>query len=246
MKRFFISLLLLISSFSLVFAETVETFITPGVVTWTCPIGVTSVKIECWGAGACGAGQYGYTGGIGGGGGAYSRINSYIVSSGAGYTLTIGVTGSPGGDTSFKNGVTTVCLAKGGNYSVGGAAASCTGDVKYSGGSGGSTGMYSSGSGGGSSAGTESNGNDGLPSYNMSYNPGAGGSAPVGGAAGGSGGSRNGGQGNPPPSFGGGGGGGAYPGGAGSPATNGYGQIILTYTITATAVPCVPIILQLE
>ncbi|MEK7499832.1 MAG: glycine-rich domain-containing protein, partial [Patescibacteria group bacterium] len=47
---------------------TVETFVTPGLDTWTVPSGVTSVTVQVWGGGAGGGGTLGG----GGGGGAYS------------------------------------------------------------------------------------------------------------------------------------------------------------------------------
>ena len=35
-------------------AQTTMTYSTPGTYTWTCPAGVTTVKVECWGAGGGG------------------------------------------------------------------------------------------------------------------------------------------------------------------------------------------------
>lgn len=131
--------------------------------TWTCPAGVTSVQVECWAGGAGGGCVYGAVSfgnsANAGGGGAYSKLNTYSVTPGNNYTVTVGtggaggdaagaVNGQPGGDSWFSTSGTV--LAKGGtggqsnigsthNFvtSAGGAAASGIGDVKYSGGVGG-------------------------------------------------------------------------------------------------------------
>jgi hypothetical protein len=42
------------------FGQTVQTITTTG--TWTCPLGVTSVQVECWGAGGGGGAATGLTG----------------------------------------------------------------------------------------------------------------------------------------------------------------------------------------
>ena len=58
---------------------TVETFLTAGTSTWTCPTGVTSVQVECVGGGGGGDGCFnaidGDAGG-GGAGGAYAKKTS--------------------------------------------------------------------------------------------------------------------------------------------------------------------------
>ncbi|MFA5782566.1 MAG: hypothetical protein WC868_09895, partial [Bacteroidales bacterium] len=64
---------LLLFSTANVFAQTTtQTFSTAGTYTWTCPVSVTSVKVECWGGGG-GGGVVANSGGGGGGGGAYAR-----------------------------------------------------------------------------------------------------------------------------------------------------------------------------
>ncbi|MCX6210049.1 MAG: hypothetical protein NTZ59_11295, partial [Bacteroidetes bacterium] len=98
--------------------------------TWTCPAGVTSIKVECWGAGGGGAGSGSstnlYTGG-GGAGGNYSVNNSITVVPGTTYSFTIGAggtagpssgntNGSAGGTTSFNS----TLFASGGTGGVGG------------------------------------------------------------------------------------------------------------------------------
>jgi hypothetical protein len=108
------------------FAQT--TITTSG--TWTCPAGVTSIKVACWGAGGGGAGSGSspnlYTGG-GGAGGNYAVNNSITVVPGTVYNVTIGAggtagpssgntNGSAGGTTSFS----TILFASGGTGGVGG------------------------------------------------------------------------------------------------------------------------------
>lgn len=145
---------------------------------YTVPAGITSILVECLGAGGAGRGypaSVQTTTGGGGGGGAYSAsvisvtpgdIIPYIV--GAGGTPTTGAGGN-GGDTSWNGGVV---LAKGGSGAgttpttpaAGGAAGSGTGTTKHSGGAGGQGGTaltWSTG-GGGSGAGALSDGFAGI------------------------------------------------------------------------------------
>jgi len=203
----------------------IETFLSSSASPWTCPAGVTSVQVECWGGG--GAGYETTTSYPGAGsGGAYSKKNSLIVVPGNTYTY---VVGGQSTDTYFKS--TSDVLAKAGVNGVyqgtvsGGQASDGVGDVKYSGGSGGYQNF--DGWGGGSSAGTAANGNS------ASGIPGA--TAPTGGGNGGRGfnGSTNAGAGVQP----GGGGGSSYnnnPAGAGA-----TGKIVLTYIIESTFTPTV-------
>lgn len=141
------------------------TYTTAGTYTWTVPTGVTSICVLCVGpGGACGAGQSG-----GGGGGALAYANAISVTPGANYTVVVGSSGST--DSSFAvQGGSTLVLAKRGDSSVGtsgaagGAAASCVGDAKYSGGAGGNHGTlngYLYGGGGGGAAGYAGNGGAG-------------------------------------------------------------------------------------
>ncbi len=86
------------------------TYNTAGTVNWTCPAGVTSVQVECWGGGGAGGagrkdnntGANTSQNGAGGGGGAYARKVSVPVSPGTNYTITI-----PAAAVSGTNGTTT-------------------------------------------------------------------------------------------------------------------------------------------
>lgn len=213
-----------------------DVYSSAGTFTWTCPDGVTSIDIECWGGGGGGSGSYDDEdldrGGFGGGGGAYSK-SSLSVTPGVGYALIVGAAGiggansandaTAGGDTTFDS---TTVIAKGGGRGTnpfsggapgaGGAAGSGTGDTKFSGGNGNAT----VGGGAGSSAGTAASGNNGS-----SF---TGATAPSGGGNGGNGGGS--GVGGSAGSAPGGGGGGAgisalAHGGAGA-----AGKIAITYS----------------
>ncbi len=254
--------LLYVSSFTLLFVSqflfsssthaATETFNSS--TTWVAPVGVTSVQVEAWGAGAgayngvsnragcCQAGR------AGGGGGAYSKKNTVSVTPGNSYTVTVGAGGaggaSPanGGDTYFID--NTTVLAKGGVKAntpepvfggAGGSSASGVGDTKFSGGAGGDGADVSpgtaSGAGGGSSAGTASNGVKGG-NATAGTTPGSGATAPSGGGNGGTGSSGAGGASAGSAPGGGGGGGGATTTTAGNGAAGAAGRIVLTYTQT--------------
>ena len=134
--------------------------------TWICPVGVTRVIAECWGAGAGG-----YTGwGAGGGGGAYSR-RSLAVTPGNPYNVAQGLSGGPfqnGDRSTFTADLALICDALGGSTGFtgpnpGGQASGGTGDVKFSGGSGFVPGAGAlNGGGGGGSADDTGDGADGL------------------------------------------------------------------------------------
>jgi hypothetical protein len=88
-----------------------QVFATPGTYSWTCPVGVTKIIVEVWGAG--GGGRYT---GTGGGGGGYGKSilnvnsgNSYNIIVGAGGAGAPGLNtnGSPGGNSSFNNQITS-------------------------------------------------------------------------------------------------------------------------------------------
>lgn len=59
-----------------------EIFTTPGTYSWTCPAGVTSVVVECYGGG----------GGGGGGGAGYTSSSGYSWSGGAGASGAVYIT----------------------------------------------------------------------------------------------------------------------------------------------------------
>lgn len=137
--------------------------------TWTCPAGVTSVDVECWGGG--GGGYAGSDTG-GAGGGAYSKKTGIAVTPTTGYTVTVGAGGNQGlspqagGDSWFSTSGTV--LAKGGSAALtsgpsgqpGGDAESGIGDTKFSGGTGGNAAGDNGGAGGGG-AGNAANGGNG-------------------------------------------------------------------------------------
>lgn len=135
--------------------------------TWLCPAGVTSVLVQCWGAGGGGGGGNGQVGG-GGGGGAYAE-KIVSVTPGNSYTVNVGAagsgngvssnTGSDGGDSYFNDSSTV--MAKGGlggkndaAFCKGGLASASVGTTKYSGGNG----TQGDNGGGGGGAGTSANG----------------------------------------------------------------------------------------
>jgi len=233
-----------------IFAQTVETFNTPGTQTFTVPAGVTSITVETWGAGGRGTSYTTTTSrrGGGGGGGAYSRsvlsvtpLNTFNIFVGSGST-----SDSPGGNSWFSPSgeAGSLVLAEGGQSAptneagnirlgIGGLAGNGIGTVRYSGGDGASRGNGRNG-GGGSSAGTAANGNSPTPPNNVNRIFGA--TAPTGGGDGGNGGpelpgnaSSNGLPGQIP----GGGGGGSRRNGGGPTfgGAGGNGQVRVTYTL---------------
>jgi len=128
------------------YGQVTQTFNSSG--SFIVPAGVTSVTVECWGAGGAGGGNTTNNDGAGGGGGgAYSRTtfnggtalttgNSYMVNIGVGGIGSTG-DGTSGGDSWFDN--NTTLLAKGGGggfapvsgnggiFGQGGDAGSCIG-----------------------------------------------------------------------------------------------------------------------
>lgn len=224
-----------------------EVFTSTGAGSWTCPIGVKQVLVECWGGGGGGIDDT-YGGGGGGGAFASSIVN---VQPGKAYAYSVGTAGtgglSPtaGGDSYWVD--TSTILAKAGQpgaawpaSAAGGASASCVGTTKYSGGAGGIG--NPNGAGGGGSAGPDG---VGLRGYNNSAESAYGGAGDNGsGGAGGTGKTTPGGPGTSNVLDGGGGGGAANNaagGAAGSPGGGGgggetgggagaRGQVRLTYT----------------
>jgi len=68
--------------------------------TFTCPSGVSSVRVRCWGAGGGGSSSSSHAGGGGGG----FAIGEFDVTAGTSYTVTVGAGGLPnttGGTSSF-------------------------------------------------------------------------------------------------------------------------------------------------
>lgn len=212
--------------------------------TWTVPTGVTTAKVECWGAG--GGGQGGS--GAAGGGGEYARSDSVAVTPGESLTVTIGAggsggpggaggPGSNGGDTTLKRSSTTLVIAHGGkgsNSSTTAGGSGSTAPVHYNGGGShaNTTGTSTGGAGGGSSAGSGAAGNTGAS--NSGSTGGAGASAPTNGGSGGRGGNGTGTSGTAGAAGSAPGGGGGT-GGAGSSSNSAggagaHGQVKVTYT----------------
>lgn len=209
--------------------------------TWTCPADVTSIKVECWGAGAGGQ----WASGPGGGSCEYAAEATLSVVPGTTYTITIGAggtrgvtahgAGGPGGNTSFSGGVAITVLAHGApanntNPSVGGSGS--TNSVNHPGaGCNSPSGANIGGGGGAGGAGPAGPGIAGHPANGIT--PGNGGSSASGGGVAGGGGWG----GNAPTSGGGGGLGGAGGGSGGASASagasggvGGNGMLRITYT----------------
>ncbi len=161
-------------------AQTTQTFNSSG--TFTVPVGVTSVTVEAWGGGGAGGGATGNpAAGGGGAGGAYAK-NTFSVTAGNSFTITVGAGGAGGTSNGQSGGAswfgsTSTLLAIGGpggsaatsnNFSANGATAPTSGNVggsinHYGGNGGKGTGTAGSiGGGGGASAGTGSDGNDAV------------------------------------------------------------------------------------
>jgi autotransporter-associated beta strand protein len=221
--------------------------------TWTCPVGISFIQVQCWGAGgAGGSSTNNSSSGGGGGGGAYAEA-TVSVTPGTVYNVSVGgggvatsallASGGTGGDSSFAS-ATVLVLAKGGvgggnaignggegGGGAGGASGPGVGMTLYSGGKGGSSGNTAAGGGGGSSAGTSGSGNSGGTSGSSG---GSGGAAVTGGGAGGAG-STGSGAGNAGSAPGGGSGGSRSSGSQRLGATGANGQVALTYTVQPAA-----------
>ncbi|MBS1593430.1 MAG: choice-of-anchor J domain-containing protein [Bacteroidetes bacterium] len=143
--------------------------------TWTCPTGVTSVTVQCWGAGGGGGGTNANpTAGSGGAGGAFAQGTVTVVP-GTVYTVTVGAggtagsnsggNGGAGGTSSFGANLVAAVGGAGGNGSLAGAATAAgsstgsVGTIIFAGGDGGSaTGTTASGGGGGGAGTTAAGG----------------------------------------------------------------------------------------
>jgi len=230
---------------------------TAGTVSWTCPPGVTSVRVECWGGGGAGGAADAVgtanVGGGGGSGGAYARKADVPVTPGDSYAMTIpaaatapagtsdgarfdGATVSFSGDSGVS---VTAAGGQGGECRVGsgnisgtggvGSTVGCDGDAVFAGGNGAQNGDRSGGGGGGGAGDTNPGGNANAVT--------AGSGGVDGGGDGGGG--RNGHSNGRPGQVPGGGGGGAksqsgVDGAAKSGGTGGLGQIVITYTLPPT------------
>ncbi len=171
-----------------------ETFTTG--TTFTVPPNVTSLTVECWGAGGGGSTitANGRRGG-GGGGGAYSR-STILVTPGSNYTIVVGAGGNASADGANTTFGGTLVVAEGGNGGsnnsttggTGGSIAGSTGNIRYAGGNGANgdvTAGYSGGGGGG--AGSSANGgnaNGATSGTGSALNGGTGGSGVTGSSIG--------------------------------------------------------------
>ncbi len=233
--------------------QTTDTYSTAGTHYWTCPDGVTSITVECWGAGGGGGIKSG-SGGGGGGGGAYAKTTGITVTPGNTYTIVVGPGGAAdvaagGGIKTTFNGTTVIAdYGKGASNetgAVGGTTANSTGTTKYAGGNGGAGNTTGDvGGGGGGCAGPLGNGNSGLNGASNVGGNGGSGNAGNGGAGGAGGNGTAGGAGDSHSTGGGGGGGGdngKAGGAAGAPGAGGGGgetgggagadgQVVITYT----------------
>ncbi|MEA4982886.1 MAG: glycoside hydrolase family 3 C-terminal domain-containing protein [Paludibacter sp.] len=243
-------------------AQIVVPFTTAGTTTWTCPDGITSITVECWGGGGAGgtgknssATQTRPVKGGGGAGGGYAKKVVSVIP-GTNYTVVVGAGGisapdaTVNGEASYFMDATTV-KADGGpggvfntspgiykNVAGGIATATNTGDVVYVGGNGASTyGTVSSGGsgGGGSSAGTSSDGVSATTDISTAY---LGAIAPTGGGNGGNGTLALNTAGSPGAAPGGGGGGG-FARALSSTAlggNGGTGKVLISYDVVSPTV----------
>ncbi len=229
----FLFLLVTSISYSQTVTESISytTYTAAGTYTITIPNNVTSVLVQCWGAGGAGGGGGGTDGGCGGGGGAYA-IKEVAVTPGDSYELQVGEggdgvangTGEDGTDSWFSSSTEVRANGgKGGATNGGAVGAGGTdaglGDDGYAGGAGGEGGT-AQGAGGGSSASKNTTGNAGADGNGT---PGA--TAPQGGGNGGDGENTNGSVGVAP----GGGGGGAGDGGTRTGGAGADGKVLITY-----------------
>lgn len=202
------------------------TFPTNGTYLWTVPTGITSVRVQCWGAAAGGSGcnptSSSNQGGPGGGAGEYAEEPSYPVMPGQVFQIVVG-NGGQGGAAGFTGGDGTVTqfypVGGGGltvtanpgltspdlqNGGAGGSGSSNT--IHFDGGGGASSNGGTGGGGGGSSASAAGQGNPGNTATGATG--GTGGAGISGGGAGGAGGNSGSGgvNGSAPGGAGGGGG----------------------------------------
>jgi hypothetical protein len=225
------------------FSQTTDSFTTTGANTWTCPIGVTTVDVQVWGAGggSGGGGNVNKEGSGGGGGGGYAYRTSIAVTAGATYNLIVGAAGAAvGAGANGNNGGLsratfggTVLTANGGSRGLngntgrtGGNGGTATGGTTNNTGGNGGNGSGSDGAGGGGEgACTTGNGNNGINGNNGNVNEGQAGAGCDGGD-GGTGNQANGGNGTNGVAIGGGGGGSTKNRGGRAGAR---GQVDITY-----------------
>ena len=183
-KNLLVALFALLSLFVRLSAQTIITDTTAGAGSWVCPAGVTSVSVECWGAGGGGGfAHYEYSAAGSGAGGSYISY-TMTVTPGKTYYFNVGAGGKGGTDSITPGGTggasyfgsttdtlqgSAVVLAVGGvggnSTTVGGATAahdSATGGVAVSSGnlplSGFTTSLYGAASGSSTTTGATAGG----------------------------------------------------------------------------------------
>jgi hypothetical protein len=134
---------------------------------YTVPPGITTIKVECWGAGGGGSSiaATGVRGG-GGGGGAYAKSILTVIPGNTYYFIkgTGGSANSQGGNSSFGSNLVVAAGGNGGTFDsniggTGGSVAASIGTVTYAGGNGANGGATWSGGGGGGAGTTGAGGN---------------------------------------------------------------------------------------
>lgn len=227
MIKFIVFLFCFISVFS--FSQTQLSYSTPGLNTWTCPVNVSEITVQCWGGGGNGISG----GGPGGGGGAFASKKINVVP-GTVYFIQVGGNSqtswfNSNNSAPISNNMILADFGKNGYSNNGGKAIFSFGDIKFNGGNGANTGNGNFPGGGGSSASYTGDG--------MSGNYTSGGIAGPGGGNGGNGNAFTF-QGGYPGQFpGGGGGGGVSYGGGGA-----NGMVKIKYFTNCSGTPQSPII----
>jgi len=161
----------------------------------TFPAGVSSAKVECWGASGGGGGGSSSTGGFGAGAGEYAQEPNYaVIPTSRQYSYTVGAAGTPGvtgsagtnGGDSFFDG--TGVYANGGNSTAGSLGGTgSTNTIHFNGGNGG-TASSTGGGGAGGRAGSTGPGGNGSNSTTSSGAAGGAAGTGTGGVVGGAGG----------------------------------------------------------
>lgn len=141
----------------------IQLFAQNGSYTWTCPSGISSVRVRVWGAGAAGGSSNGHAGGGGGG----FAMGTYTVVAGTNYEVTVGAgaetSGTSGGTSSFASLISATGGSSANDSSSHDGGSGTGGTVNYEGGK--ANGSYCGGGGAGSLFGHGGNG-----SYGGNYN----------------------------------------------------------------------------
>lgn len=134
----------------------IQLFAQNGSYTWTCPTGISSVRVRVWGAGAAGGSSNANAGGGGGG----FAMGTYTVVAGTAYGVTVGVGGynggEAGGSSSFGSFISATGGSGGNDSSAHAGGTGSGGVINYEGGS--TNGGYCGGGGAGSLFGHGGNG----------------------------------------------------------------------------------------